>query len=665
MKKFLSFVLAAALVCTALPVSAYADGEESFRETAERVNDFWITNHKNPTGYSWDEAAYYTGDMELYFLTGEEEYLEYARKWAEKNNWKGHTENNIDKWNNSTVYHADNQTCFQVYIDLYNILGGEEKIARAKEITDAQMNTGSDSFWWWCDALYMAMPVYSKLYLLTGEERYLSSLHSFFSYAKERLYDTEEHLFFRDGGYVKSTINGRKNIWARGTGWVMAALAKVLSDLPEGCEGYDDYKETFLQMAEACRRCVKDDGEGRLFFTQSVLADYPLSAENPQGYETSGTAFIAFAIWRGINAGILGEEYVPFAEGMTRYIREIAVQESGYVGYVQPIGAAATTATTSANTQNFGVGAVIMALCEAERFRNGAGEDVLPYLNYKTLGSAAFKIGCTNMYALGSVRAIDGAAYISGERTYIPLRAAAEALGASVLWDEAARSVTVSANGRSETFYVGSGAEIRGDRTYVPLRAAAEALGKNVSWNAEENIALIGPRENVFYACDGGAVKLLAQILATGEIPPRPEHEKKDFTVHVEEFENEARIRIQSASAVEVQPENGAKNAFDDDLETRWAGEGDPQIVFDLGNAQYVEKIAVSCWQYATRSTRYELEVSADGEIYDKVFDGSSVQGAAFTYTDVGKNVRYIRLTGHGNTQNTWTSILEVVPFAK
>ena len=37
----------------------------------------------------WDNAAYHTGNMEAYFLTGNENYRAYSEAWAIHNEWKG------------------------------------------------------------------------------------------------------------------------------------------------------------------------------------------------------------------------------------------------------------------------------------------------------------------------------------------------------------------------------------------------------------------------------------------------------------------------------------------------------------------------------------------------------------------------------------------------
>lgn len=87
------------------------------------------------------------------------------------------------------------------------------------------------------------------------------------------------------------------------------------------------------------------------------------------------------------------------------------------------------------------------------------------------------------------------------DRTLVPIRAVAEYLGYTVGWDEASQTVTMFnsnntikftidstmavKNGR--TFTIDVPAQIIGERTYLPLRAVAEAMNAEVDWNGEIN----------------------------------------------------------------------------------------------------------------------------------------------------------------------------------
>lgn len=133
------------------------------------------------------------------------------------------------------VLFGDRQACFQVYIDLYHLDPEKRRIARAREVMDYQISTPETDYLWWSDGLFMVMPMMSEMAKLTGDEKYLERLHDYFSYSKDLMFDAGSGLFFRDAKYVypkHKSANGKKDFWARGNGWVFAALPMVLDDLP-------------------------------------------------------------------------------------------------------------------------------------------------------------------------------------------------------------------------------------------------------------------------------------------------------------------------------------------------------------------------------------------------------------------------------------------------
>ena len=177
--------------------------------------------------------------------------------------------------------------------------------------------------------------------------------------------DTETGLYFRDGKYVwpkHKSANGKKDFWARGDGWVLAGLAKVLQDMPETHVRQPWFVEKYTRLARAVAKLQQKEG----YWTRS-MAD-PQHAPGP---ETSGTAFFTYGLLWGVNNGYLSrKEFAPVIARAWLYLTETALQPSGKVGYVQPIGERAIPGqTVDQNSEaNFGVGAFLLAACEYARY---------------------------------------------------------------------------------------------------------------------------------------------------------------------------------------------------------------------------------------------------------------------------------------------------------
>lgn len=141
------------LVCAgtlllSMQVAAKPSSEaKEVRGIIDKVNTYWQTHNKPEVRSFWDNAAYHTGNMEAYFLTGNENYRAYSEAWAIHNEWKGAKEKDKSKWKYSYgesdeyVLFGDYQVCFQTYIDLYTILPDNYKIARAREVMEYEMST--------------------------------------------------------------------------------------------------------------------------------------------------------------------------------------------------------------------------------------------------------------------------------------------------------------------------------------------------------------------------------------------------------------------------------------------------------------------------------------------------------------------------------------------
>ncbi len=350
---------------------------ETVRALVVQVNDHWQNTHPDPGRAFWHQSAYQTGNMAAYHLTAKPEYLNYALAWAEKNQWQGATSNDTANWKYTYgegpayVLFGDWQICFQVYCELYALAPDTQKIERARAVMEYQMATEANDYWWWVDGLYMVMPVMTKLYQLTGNQLYLDKLADYFHYARDLMYDAESGLFFRDAKYIypkHQTQQGQKDFWARGNGWLFAAIPRVLTDLPTKEPLYTELVVLYQQMAESLATLQQPEG----YWTRSLM-----DPEQAPGPETSGTAFFTYGFLWGLNQGLLSEDaYAKTMEKAWAYLKETAVQADGSVGYVQPIGENAMPGQVvdQQSTSDFGVGAFLLAATERVRYLETYGK---------------------------------------------------------------------------------------------------------------------------------------------------------------------------------------------------------------------------------------------------------------------------------------------------
>jgi rhamnogalacturonyl hydrolase YesR len=276
----------------------------------------------------WTRAVYYEGLMELYKIDPDKRYYDYAVDWGTNHQW--------GMRNGTETRNADDQACGQVYVDLYRIDPQPERIHDIKENIDYVMASGKVDDWTWIDAIQMAMPVFAKLGVLYKDDRYFDYMYKMYTHSKNveggGLYNRTDKLWWRDKDFVPpyQEPNGEDCYWSRGVGWVVAALVRVLEEIPEGQQHRAEYLQDFVELMEGVAAVQREDG-----FWNVSLHD----PTNYGGRETTGTALFVYGMAWGINQGVLDETtYRPMVEKAWNAMVQEAVHPSGFLGYVQGTG---------------------------------------------------------------------------------------------------------------------------------------------------------------------------------------------------------------------------------------------------------------------------------------------------------------------------------------
>jgi unsaturated rhamnogalacturonyl hydrolase len=304
----------------------------------------------------WTWSVLFSGFMAASDATGDAKYRDAMTAMSTKYNWQLR----------NRLPNADDQSVAQTYLELYLAGGKTDKSMIEPTKADLDSVIGLDTLkpgdpripWWWCDALFMAPPVWARMAAVTGDKKYIQYLDAQWQRTSNLLYDKDEHLYARDETYLtKREGNGKKIFWSRGEGWVMGGLVRTLEFLPK-----DDLQRPFYinQLREMATRVAGLQGTDGLWHAGMLDPEhYPLP-------EISGSALFVYSMAWGVNEGLLDAKvYRPVIERAWKGILQ-HVYADGRLGCIQQTGAEPAFYLPTAS-YNYGVGAYLLAGSELKR----------------------------------------------------------------------------------------------------------------------------------------------------------------------------------------------------------------------------------------------------------------------------------------------------------
>jgi rhamnogalacturonyl hydrolase YesR len=327
---------------------------------ADDIADAQIKALGNKVLNDWIWGVMEAGYSELSHVSPQgSSYTAALTAWAEKEKWTPQSEPAMKK--NALIF-ADDFCIGQTYLDLFvsrPVPSHIDPLRARLDLFVDHMKTEPDKAsslnWYWCDALFMAPAVLSRMSAMTGDPKYIDAMDTEYWRTTTALYDHEEHLFYRDGSFIgKLDPNGKKIFWSRGEGWVVAGLALTLQYMPPDYPSRPKYLALFQQMVARLAPLQSGDGTWHASLLDPDLFDNP---------ETSGTSLFVYAIAWGINNKLLDHDvYLPIAaRGWNAMIANL--RSDGLPGYVQPTGAAPKPAKAT-DTQLYATGAMLLDAVE-------------------------------------------------------------------------------------------------------------------------------------------------------------------------------------------------------------------------------------------------------------------------------------------------------------
>ena len=340
-----------------------ADWQLAHMESFDYVRTFH-DHTRDPRG--WVQGAFFVGLGRWVEQTGNPRYQQALVAKGKANQWKL----------GERGWHADDQVIGFAYAVVAARTDNPALIRPAQQVFDdilANRPTNNLEYqpdpthqaeatcqrrWCWCDALFMAPPVWAAVGRLTGNPAYLDYVDEEYQATIDYLFDRSEHLFYRDGRFFERRgKNGKKIFWSRGNGWVFAGLPLLIEQIPAQDPRRQKYEDLFKVMA------------ARLITLQQPNGFWPSSLLDREEFnlpESSGTGFMTFGLAWGINNGLLARaEYLPAVAAGWNGLAS-AVDPKGKLGWVQQVGSSPET-ILPADTQLYGVGALLLAASEVSR----------------------------------------------------------------------------------------------------------------------------------------------------------------------------------------------------------------------------------------------------------------------------------------------------------
>jgi rhamnogalacturonyl hydrolase YesR len=311
--------------------------------TADMVSaaNYWVTNDPDPAPNNWQNATFQVGNLDLVRTTGVSNHR--TLPWAQANNYQ------LQDAPNGPFF-ADYMAAGEAYLALQFFHPDRTTLQAIEDRVDAEVTSvqsGHTDYWNTVDALNMAMPSFTQMAVLDNNQADLDAMHTLFEFTKSSLYNPLLGLWRNDAGATA--------FWSRGNGWALAAMAKVLTDLPTTDPHRAEYLQVYQRMALTLLFLQRPDG----FWNVDLLNPF----DHP-GPETTGTALLTYGLAWGVNNGVLPAWlYTPVVQRAWHGMTTKALHPSGLLGFVQGAATGPKDAqpVTATDTAAYGVGAFLLA----------------------------------------------------------------------------------------------------------------------------------------------------------------------------------------------------------------------------------------------------------------------------------------------------------------
>ncbi len=192
-------------------------------------------------------------------------------------------------------------------------------------------------------------------------------------------------------------------------------------------------------------------------------------------------------------------------------------------------------------------------------------------------------------------------------------------------------------------------------------------------WESKNQIQLSGNNQTrvSFLAPDKASTETISFRLTLND---GKTSQSTDFSIEVRPYKPEiSRINIPAVEASAYDNLNIPKNAVDNNIQTRWSAEGDNNwLKVELNGKAHLSHLKIAYYGGSHRKGYFDLCGSMDKVNWEPILQKASTCGFSEDKEvfDIPENLKYndykfLRVTGHNNSENSWNSIAEILIFGE
>ncbi len=281
--------------------------------------ELWQTDNVKQPKWDYTQALMGKAMLQAYQATGNEQYLDYALKFADyfisqDGNIKTYKmgDFNIDRVNGGS------------FLYVLNDIRPEKRWTIANDILFKQLQdqprTKEGGFWhkkiypyqMWLDGLYMAEPFYIRYAVEHNMDKGVQDVANQFRLVDAHTYDKKTGLNYhgwdesREQKWADPETGCSPNFWSRSMGWYIMAMVDVLDYMPEG--------ENRDMMLKLLKRTAKNilkyqDKKSHMWYQLTALPK-----QEGNYLEATSSAIFCYAFAKAANRGYLPKKYKKEAQ---------------------------------------------------------------------------------------------------------------------------------------------------------------------------------------------------------------------------------------------------------------------------------------------------------------------------------------------------------------